>query len=87
VAATIQEVLTQIVENLNGYVSDTLAGIISTLDEPAPVPEATPVPAAAQPSELDTSNPAFGSETVPEASDVGPDPFNVPDPEPGVMGG
>jgi hypothetical protein len=82
--ATIQEVLTHIVQSINGYVSDDLAGVIASLDEPAPAPEATPVPAPAQPSEPDTPNPAFGSESEPLAADM---PAEVASPNPEPMGG
>jgi hypothetical protein len=68
--ATIQEVLTHIVQAINGYVSDDLAGVIASLDEPAPAPEAAPVPAPDQPSEPDTPNAAFGTETEPGAGEA-----------------
>lgn len=80
-----QEVLTAIVESINGTVTQDIADAIASLGERAPgavSPDETtapPAPADDQPSEPDTPNVAFvpgafqGSETDPEP--------------PGAMGG
>ena len=67
--ATVAEVLHELVTELTGVESGGLHDLIGQLDAPGPVMLGTPGPAAAQPSEPDTPNAAFGSETEPQAPD------------------
>ena len=77
--ATVADVLNELITELTGVESGGLHDLVDQLEEPGPASPASPVPADAQPSEADTPNPVFGSETEPQAPD--------PAAPPGPMGG